>query len=179
MAAQFFDTHPEAIEQALCFGWIDSIGRRIDAPSYQVRFTPRRPGSVWSSLNIAKITELIERGQMTPAGQQVFAAREPDRVASYSYEQPADAVLTDEQATRFQAAPDAWQWFSAQAPSCRPAAVHRVVSAKRARPASGVSTSCQQPRRRDKRCHRWLPADAARVVQLSPIELGRLGHPIR
>ena len=128
-------THPEAIEQALCFGWIDSIGRRIDADSYQVRFTPRRPGSVWSSVNIAKIAkiaELTECGQMTPAGQRVFDGRKPDRVAVYSYEQPADAVLADEQATRFQATADAWEWFRTQAPSYRRAAVHRVVSAKRA-----------------------------------------------
>lgn len=125
-------THPEAIEQALCFGWIDSIGRSIDAQSYQVRFTPRRQGSVWSSVNVAKIAELTDRGQMMPAGLRVFEARKPDRVAAYSYEQPADAVLAEEQATRFQAAPDAWQWFCAQAPSYRRAAVHWVVSAKRA-----------------------------------------------
>jgi uncharacterized protein YdeI (YjbR/CyaY-like superfamily) len=124
-------THPEAIEQALCFGWIDSIGRSIDQQSYQVRFTPRRKGSVWSSVNIAKIAELTERGLMQPAGLRVFAERKPDRVAVYSYEQPADAVLADEQAARFRAEPAAWEWFSGQAPSYRRAAVHWVVSAKR------------------------------------------------
>ena len=124
-------SHPEAIEQALCFGWIDSVSRSLDERSYRVRFTPRRKGSVWSAVNIAKIAELTERGLMQPAGLRVFEERKPDRVAVYSYEQPADAVLADEQAARFQAEPAAWEWFSAQAPSYRRAAVHWVVSAKR------------------------------------------------
>jgi uncharacterized protein YdeI (YjbR/CyaY-like superfamily) len=91
--------HTEAIEQALCFGWIDSIGRRIDDERHQVRFTPRRKGSVWSAIN---------------------------------YEQPADAVLDDAQTARFQGEEGAWRWFSAQSASYRRAAVHWVVSAKRA-----------------------------------------------
>src|SRR4051794_18726889 len=65
-------THPEAIVQALCFGWIDSIGRSIDAQRYQVRFTPRRRGSVWSQINIAKIAELTADGLMHPAGLRAF-----------------------------------------------------------------------------------------------------------
>ncbi|MBU2670628.1 YdeI/OmpD-associated family protein [Actinoplanes bogorensis] len=125
-------THPQAIEQALCFGWIDSIGRSIDNDSYQVRFTPRRKGSVWSAVNIAKIAELTEAGLMAPAGLHAFEQRRPDRVAVYSYEQPADAVFDDAQTARFRAEGAAWEWFSAQTPSYRRAAVHWVVSAKRA-----------------------------------------------
>jgi uncharacterized protein YdeI (YjbR/CyaY-like superfamily) len=125
-------THPQAIEQALCFGWIDSVGRTIDDRRYQVRFTPRRKGSVWSAINVAKIAELTEAGLMHPAGRRAFEQRKPDRVAVYSYEQPADAVLDDSQTARFQADDAAWQWFSAQSPSYRRAAVHWVVSAKRA-----------------------------------------------
>ncbi len=71
-------SHPEAIEQALCFGWIDSVVRRIDERSYQVRFTPRRKGSPWSELNIAKMAELAERGLLHPAGQRAFERRRPD-----------------------------------------------------------------------------------------------------
>jgi uncharacterized protein YdeI (YjbR/CyaY-like superfamily) len=123
--------HTEAIEQALCFGWIDSIGRRIDDDRYQVRFTPRRKGSVWSAINIAKIAELTAAGLMHPAGLQAFESRKPERVAAYSYEQPADAVLDDQQTARFQGEEVAWQWFSAQPASYRRAAVHWVVSAKR------------------------------------------------
>src|SRR3954447_7362863 len=70
--------HSEAVEQALCFGWIDGIGRRIDDERYQVRFTPRRKGSVWSAVNVAKVTELTERGLMHTAGLHAFESRRPD-----------------------------------------------------------------------------------------------------
>jgi uncharacterized protein YdeI (YjbR/CyaY-like superfamily) len=123
--------HTEAIEQALCFGWIDSIGRRIDDERYQVRFTPRRKGSVWSAVNVAKIAELTAAGMMHPAGVHAFGSRKPERVAVYPYEQPADAVLDDQQTARFRVEEGAWQWFSAQPASYRRAAVHWVVSAKR------------------------------------------------
>jgi len=119
--------HTEAIEQALCFGWIDSIGRRIDDERYQVR----RKGSVWSAINVAKIAELTAAGQMHPAGLHAFESRKPERVAAYSYEQPADAVLDAEQTARFEGEEAAWKWFSAQSASYRRAAVHWVVSAKR------------------------------------------------
>jgi len=125
-------THPEAIEQALCFGWIDSIGRSIDDRRYQVRFTPRRKGSVWSKVNVAKIAELTERGLMHPAGLRAFEQRRADRVAVYSYEQPADAVFDRGQIDRFREEPVAWEWFSAQSASYRRSAVHWVVTAKRA-----------------------------------------------
>jgi uncharacterized protein YdeI (YjbR/CyaY-like superfamily) len=124
-------THPQAIEQALCFGWIDSIGRRIDDERYQVRFTPRRKGSVWSAVNVAAVARLTEQGLMHPAGLRAFENRRPDRVATYSYEQPADAVLEPAQEERLRADPRAWEWFSAQSPSYRRAAVHWVTSAKR------------------------------------------------
>src|SRR3712207_2772805 len=122
--------HTEAITQALCFGWIDSIGRRIDEDRYQVRFTPRRKGSVWSSVNVAKVAELTEAGLMHSAGLQAFETRKPEKVAVYSYEQPADAVLDDEQEARFRKEEAAWTWFTAQPASYRRAAIHWVVSAK-------------------------------------------------
>jgi len=125
-------THPEAIEQALCFGWIDSIGRGIDERRYQVRFTPRRKGSVWSKINVAKIAELTERGLMHPAGLRAFDQRKADRVAVYSYEQPSEAVFDREQTGRFRDEPAAREWFSAQSASYRRSAVHWVVSAKKA-----------------------------------------------
>ena len=125
-------THTEAIEQALCFGWIDSLGRRIDDQRYQVRFTPRRKGSVWSAVNIAKIAELDERGLLHPAGRRAFEQRRPDRVAVYSYEQPDGTVLDEDQIARIKAEPGAWAWFSAQSASYRRSAAHWVLSAKRA-----------------------------------------------
>jgi uncharacterized protein YdeI (YjbR/CyaY-like superfamily) len=123
-------SHPEAIEQALCFGWIDSISRRIDEQRFQVRFTPRRRASVWSAVNIAKITELTERGLMYPAGLRAFEERKIDQAPAYAHEQ--DGELDDEQTVRFQADPGAWKWFSAQSAYYRRAATHWVISAKRA-----------------------------------------------
>jgi uncharacterized protein YdeI (YjbR/CyaY-like superfamily) len=124
-------THPQAIEQALCFGWIDSVSRSLDDKSYQVRFTPRRKGSVWSAINIAKIAELTAAGLMHPAGTRAFEQRKPDQAAVYAHEQPADATFDDAQTARFLADPAAWGWFSAQSPAYRRSAVHWVVSAKR------------------------------------------------
>jgi uncharacterized protein YdeI (YjbR/CyaY-like superfamily) len=124
--------HSEAVEQALCFGWIDSVGHRIDDHRYQVRFTPRRTGSVWSAVNVAKVAELTEQGLMHPAGVRAFEGRRPDRVATYSYEQPEGAELDEEQTARLKATPEAWEWYSRQASSYRKAAAHWVVSAKRA-----------------------------------------------
>ena len=124
--------HSEAVEQALCFGWIDSVGHRIDDHRYQVRFTPRRTGSVWSALNIAKVAELTGQGLMHPAGVRAFEGRRPDRVATYSYEQPDDARLDDDQLALLKSDIKAWEWFSAQSPSYRKAAAHWVVSGKRA-----------------------------------------------
>lgn len=124
--------HAEAVEQALCFGWIDSVGRRIDDERYQVRFTPRRAGSVWSAVNVAKIAELTDRGLMWPAGLRAYEARRPERVATYSYEQPDGAELDADQLARLKAVPAAWEWFSKQASSYRRAAAHWVITAKRA-----------------------------------------------
>jgi uncharacterized protein YdeI (YjbR/CyaY-like superfamily) len=123
-------THPQAIEQALCFGWIDSVSRRIDDASYRVRFTPRRRGSVWSEVNVAKIAELTERGLMHPAGLRAFESRKIDAPPAYSYEQ-GGAQLEPEQIVRFQGDPAAWEWFAKQSAYYRRAAGHWVVSAKR------------------------------------------------
>lgn len=124
-------THPEAIEQALCFGWIDSVARRLDDRRYQVRFTPRRKGSVWSAVNVAKIAELTERGLMHPAGLRAFAQRKPAKIGVYSYEQPEAVRLDDEQTALLRADPAAWEWFSRQTPAYRRSATHWVISAKR------------------------------------------------
>jgi uncharacterized protein YdeI (YjbR/CyaY-like superfamily) len=124
-------THPEAIEQALCFGWIDSVARRLDDRRYQVRFTPRRRGSVWSAVNVAKIAELTARGLMHPAGLRAFAQRKSGEIGVYSYEQPEAVRFDDEQTALLRADPAAWEWFSRQSPAYRRSATHWVISAKR------------------------------------------------
>ncbi|MEU4240941.1 YdeI/OmpD-associated family protein [Actinoplanes sp. NPDC026619] len=149
-------THPEAIEQALCFGWIDSVARRIDELSYRVRFTPRRKGSVWSEVNVAKIAELTGRGMMHPAGERAFAGRKIDAPPAYSYEQ-GGAELAPEQIMTFQAKRDAWEWFDKQSAYYRRAASHWVVSAKR-------------PETRERRLAQLIADSAAgrRVPPLAP-----------
>ena len=125
-------TWPEAVDEALCFGWIDGVRRSIDEQSYSNRFTPRRPRSNWSAINIKRAHELIEEGRMTPAGLAAFEARTAGRSAVYSYEQRHEARLDAEQEARFRGEAAAWEWFQGRPPSFRRAAVYWVTSAKRA-----------------------------------------------
>ncbi len=125
-------TWPEVVDEALCFGWIDGVRRSVGPDSYANRLTPRRARSNWSAINIKRVGELIEEGRMTPAGLVAFEARSDDRSAIYSYEQRRNATLDAEQERRFRAVPDAWAWFQARPPSYQRAAIHWVISAKRA-----------------------------------------------
>ena len=123
-------TYAEAVEEALCFGWIDGLTRGRDEGSYVQRFTPRRPGSNWSLVNIAKVEELTRQGRMRPRGFSAFEQRAPARTGVYSYEnRPAE--LPEEYAMTFRQDERAWAWFSEQPPSYRKAATWWVVSAKR------------------------------------------------
>ncbi len=125
-------TWPEAVDEALCVGWIDGVRKRIDEHSYEIRFTPRKPSSTWSAVNIARVAELTALGRMRRAGLEAFARRTEAKSGIYAYEQkdPAALEATDEE--RFRADPRAWEFFQAQAPWYRQAAIWRVVSAKRA-----------------------------------------------
>src|SRR5437588_10343064 len=80
-------TWPESVDEALCFGWIDGIRRNIDDISYSIRFTPRKPTSTWSVVNIKRAQELIEQGLMTPAGAKAFQARRENKSGIYAYDQ--------------------------------------------------------------------------------------------
>lgn len=123
-------TWPESVDQALCFGWIDGVRRRIDDSSYTIRFTPRKAGSNWSAVNVRRAEELFELGLMRPAGLEAFRARR-QRTGIYSYEQRQEARLEPAQERRFRANPKAWAYFQARPPSYRQAAIWWVVSAKR------------------------------------------------
>jgi uncharacterized protein YdeI (YjbR/CyaY-like superfamily) len=124
-------TWAQAVEEALCFGWIDGKLQGIDELRYRQRFTPRRRDSNWSAVNVAKIAELREQGKMTPAGEAAFAARREDRTAVYTYERRDEAAFGEEQETTFRASKKAWEWFGEQSPSYRHLATFWVVSAKR------------------------------------------------
>ncbi len=123
-------TWPESVDQALCFGWIDGVRRRIDDERYSIRFTPRRKGSNWSAINIGRVQELIEQGLMHPAGLEAFERRTEDGSRVYSYEKQ-EAVLDPDFETRFRSNKGAWTFFSEQAPSYRRVAIYWVMSAKR------------------------------------------------
>ena len=124
-------TWSQAVDEALCFGWIDGVVRGIDDQRHVQRFTPRKPNSNWSAVNVAKVERLRAEGRMRPAGEAAFARRRADRSGVYSFEQSKDPRLEPEQEARFRADTAAWEWFSARPPSYRRAALWWVVSAKR------------------------------------------------
>jgi uncharacterized protein YdeI (YjbR/CyaY-like superfamily) len=124
-------TWSEAVDEALCFGWIDGKLQRIDDERHRQRFTPRRPQSNWSAINIAKVADLRDEGRMTPAGETAFAARREDRSAVYSYERRHEAAFDAEQEATFRGNEAAWAWFGDQSASYRRTTTFWVVSAKR------------------------------------------------
>lgn len=124
-------TWSEAVDQALCFGWIDGVRKGIDDDSYMIRFTPRKPRSTWSAVNVKKVHELTRRGLMHPAGFRAFEKRSDDKTAIYSYEQRHKAKLDKESQRKFRENRTAWEWFQAQAPSFQTASIYWVVSAKK------------------------------------------------
>jgi uncharacterized protein YdeI (YjbR/CyaY-like superfamily) len=121
---------PQAVDEALCVGWIDGVRYRLDDTRHAQRFTPRRKGSTWSAVNTRRAQELIDEGRLRPAGRRAFEARSEERTAIYSYER-ATAAFSDDQQRRFEADTAAWAFWQAQPPSYRRAITHWVSSAKR------------------------------------------------
>ncbi len=122
---------PESVDAALCFGWIDGIRKSIDETSYTIRFTPRRPTSTWSAVNIKRVKQLKKMGLMHPAGLKVFAARSAKKSGIYSYEQRKSARFTREQEKQFRENKGAWEFFHSQAPWYQRVTTWWVISAKR------------------------------------------------
>jgi uncharacterized protein YdeI (YjbR/CyaY-like superfamily) len=120
---------PESVEEALCFGWIDGIRKRIDEVSYKIRFTPRRQSSTWSSVNIKIAERLINEKRMQPVGLKAFAARKEYRSGIYSYEQRSPE-LEQKYARKLKRNTAAWKFFQAQPPSYRKMINWWIVSAK-------------------------------------------------
>jgi len=123
-------TWPESVDEALCVGWIDGVRRSFGATAYTVRFTPRKPGSTWSAVNVAKIGKLEAEGRLRPAGREAFARRTEARTQIYSYEQRHQASLDAAQEKAFRANRKAWAFFQAQAPWYRRTAIYWVATAK-------------------------------------------------
>ncbi|MRG59389.1 hypothetical protein GE115_05810 [Agromyces sp. CFH 90414] len=122
-------TWEQAVPEALCFGWIDSVAQRIDDDAVRQRWSPRKPSSIWSAVNIAHIERLTAEGRMHPAGIAAFERRRADRTGVYSHESPAKE-WTDEQAARLAANPAAAAFWAAATPSYRRQVAHWVLTAK-------------------------------------------------
>ena len=123
-------TYKEAVDEALCFGWIDGVRKGIDDISYTNRFSPRKARSIWSDVNIKRVGELSELGLMRPAGLKAFEVRDQNKAKSYSYEED-NRALAGAYEEQFQANPKAWDYFQAQPPGYRKVANWWVMSAKR------------------------------------------------
>lgn len=142
-------TWPESVDQALCHGWIDGVRKRVDDERYQIRFTPRKSGSIWSAVNIARVEVLTAEGLMTPAGVRAFEARTAGKSRVYAYEQKEHAALAPAEEALFKADAAAWHWFTLRAPSYRKRMLWWIVSAKQAttrerRLASLIDASAKQ-----------------------------------
>ena len=120
----------EALDEALCFGWIDGVRRSVDADSFRIRFTPRKKGSRWSLVNVRHVERLEKEGRMRAAGRAAFRARDPNDVRRYSFE-TEPVALSPAFARKFRASGRAWRYFESTPPWYRRVATYWVMSAKR------------------------------------------------
>jgi uncharacterized protein YdeI (YjbR/CyaY-like superfamily) len=125
-------TWPESVDEALCFGWIDGIRKKVDNESYKIRFTPRRPKSIWSAVNVARVAVLTHERRMQLAGLAAFARREESNSARYSFENRESAKLNKADERKLRRDPVAWDFFQAQPPGYRRLVAWWIISAKRA-----------------------------------------------
>lgn len=125
-------TWSESVDEALCFGWIDAVRKRIDDASYQIRFTRRKPTSIWSAINIAKFHSLQAQGRMTPAGAEAFAHRRDERSVVYAYEQEDIASLSAQELRAFRRDAAAWAYWQGTPPGYQKQMLHRIATAKKA-----------------------------------------------
>lgn len=123
-------TYPEALDEALCFGWIDGVRKRLNDSSYRQRFTPRKPKSIWSLINVRHVERLKKEGRMRPAGLEAFAQRDPKRTGVYSFETGPHQLSPAHEKT-FRQNKSAWKFFEAQPPYFKKVAVFWIMSAKR------------------------------------------------
>ncbi len=153
-------TYKEAVDEALCFGWIDGVVHGLDAERYHQRYTPRKPRSIWSHVNVAKVEALVAAGRMTPAGLAAYALRAPERTGVYAFES-AEKPFTPEQQALFEADAAAWAWFTAQGAGYQRICRHWVATAKKAETrVSRMATLIERSRRGEK-----IPSQVARPAK--------------
>ncbi|HEX2270739.1 MAG TPA: YdeI/OmpD-associated family protein [Pyrinomonadaceae bacterium] len=123
-------TYPEALDEALCFGWIDGVRRNVDETSYSIRFTPRKPKSIWSLVNVRHVERLTKEGRMAEPGLKAYALRDAKRTGIYSFEnRPRE--FSPEYEKKFRANKPAWEFFQKEPPSIRRTCIFWVMSAKK------------------------------------------------
>lgn len=123
-------TYNEALEEALCFGWIDGVRRNLDETSYTIRFTPRKPRSIWSNVNVNHVERLIKEGRMHAAGLEAYARRDPKLTGIYAFEnRPKE--LAPEYEKQFRANKAAWEFFGKYPPGIKRTVIFWVMSAKK------------------------------------------------
>ena len=123
-------TYKEAVDLALCYGWIDGIRKSVDAESYTIRFTPRRARSIWSDVNIKRVKELMKTGVIHEAGMAAYERRREDRSGVYSFERKRRG-LSDEYVRKIKANKKAWAYYSSRPPGYRRTSGHWVMAAKK------------------------------------------------
>lgn len=122
-------TWRESVDEAICFGWIDGVRKSIDSESYCIRFTPRKPGSIWSAINIKKVEELTKKELMHPSGHSAFSKRKESKSRIYSYEKEPE-TLSPGFLKKFKANKNEWVFFQSMAPSYQRTCVHWIMTAK-------------------------------------------------
>ena len=125
-------TWPESVDEALCYGWIDGVRKRIDDTAYTIRFTPRKTTSIWSTVNINKFNDLQQQGRMTPAGAKAFSHRKEAKSSIYSHEQAVSAEFSAEELNAFKREKAAWAYFETTPPGYKKVMLHLITTAKRA-----------------------------------------------
>jgi len=122
-------TYPEALDEALCFGWIDGVRRSLGDEGYTIRFTPRKPKSIWSNVNVRHVERLKKEGRMAPAGLKAYELKDPKKTGIYSFEnRPRELAPAYEK--KFRANKKAWEFFEKQPAGYKRLMIYRVMEAK-------------------------------------------------
>jgi len=124
-------TWEESVDEALCYGWIDGVRKRLDENAYTIRFTPRREGSTWSVRNMARYAELESRGRVNVPGKAAYDRRIEEKTGTYAYEQRKPSRLSDAYLSRLRSNESAWAHWQGRPPSYQKKVEHWVMSAKR------------------------------------------------
>jgi uncharacterized protein YdeI (YjbR/CyaY-like superfamily) len=122
-------TYPEALDEALCFGWIDGVRRRLTDDAYVQRFSPRKAKSIWSNVNVRHVERLKKLGRMAPAGLKAYELKDPKKTGVYSFEnRPRE--LSPAYEKQFRSNKKAWEFFQKQPPGFKRLMIFRVMEGK-------------------------------------------------